>query len=100
MPAQALVVLAGLESRHNAGLCCVSAGPMSIDFGAAIQVHSVAEEYAYVLAHPCTCGGRWRLRMQALLRGPQGRHYDQLDVECLRCGARKSWLFGGDIIPF
>jgi hypothetical protein len=66
---------------------------MSLDLGLAVQVHSIAEEYAYITAHPCSCGGRWRVTAQAVLKDTQGRYYDRLDVICRKCGKHRSFSF-------
>jgi hypothetical protein len=64
------------------------------DYSEAIPVSRVSDEYAYVSAHPCPiCGGRWRIRMQALLKDAQGRHYDRVHVICCQCATRKAFLF-------
>ena len=71
---------------------------MAVDYSTAVPVNSVSDEHAYIAAHPCpTCGGRWRLRVQALLKGAQGRHYDRVDAICRQCGCRRTFLF--DISP-
>jgi len=70
---------------------------MSLDYGAAVLVNSVAEEHTYIAAHPCPCGGRWRVRLQALLKGAKGRHYDRVDAICRQCGEYRTFLF--DISP-
>lgn len=67
---------------------------MSFDYREAIPVSSIREEYDYLAAHPCPlCGGRWKVRVQALLVGAQGRHYDRVDVVCSQCGKRTVFLF-------
>jgi hypothetical protein len=69
------------------------------DFGEAVPVSRVSDEYAYISAHRCpVCGGRWKVRMQALLKDAQGRHYDRVHVICRQCATRKAFLF--DINPF
>ncbi len=60
----------------------------------AIPVNCVADEYAYVCAHTCPgCGGRWMVRMQALLQDEQGRSYDRVHVICSECARRQAFLF-------
>ena len=67
---------------------------MPLDYNAAIPVNSIREEYDYLAAHPCPrCGGRWKVRVQALLHDAQGRHYDRVDVACSQCGERTVFLF-------
>ena len=63
-------------------------------FDQAVPVDRVAEEYVHIGAHPCpACGGRWKVRMQALMKDAQGHHYDRVDVVCAQCGERKAFLF-------
>jgi hypothetical protein len=66
---------------------------MSLDYSTAIPVHSVVEEHGHIAAHPCSCNGQWRVILQALLKGAQGRHYDRVDAVCRKCGARRTFLF-------
>ncbi|MGQ9493613.1 MAG: hypothetical protein ACUVR2_07600 [Anaerolineae bacterium] len=67
---------------------------MPSDYSDAIPVKSVYEEHIYLAMHPCpVCGGRWKIRVQALLQDAQGRHYDRVDVICRQCGERKAFLF-------
>ncbi len=63
-------------------------------FDEAVPVDRIADEYAHIGAHSCaTCGGRWKVRMQALMKDAQGHHYDRVDVVCAKCGQRKAFLF-------
>jgi hypothetical protein len=67
---------------------------MSFDFNLAVPVSCVAEEYEHVAAHPCErCGHAWQVRMQALVRDGEGRHYDRVDVVCPRCDSCEAFLF-------
>lgn len=70
---------------------------MSLDYGTAVLVGSVAEEHRYIAAHRCSCDGRWRVCVQALLKGDKGQHYDRVDAVCRQCGQRRTFLF--DISP-
>ncbi len=70
---------------------------MVLDYGEAIHISSVPEEYEYISTHPCPmCGGRWKVRMQALLADSQGHHYDRVDVICRQCRRRQAFLFDID----
>jgi len=71
---------------------------MSLDYGTAIAVNSIAEEHKYIAAHPCSCKGRWQVSVQALLKGARRRHYDRVDVICRQCGQQRTFLF--DISSF
>jgi hypothetical protein len=55
------------------------------------------EEYLWLEAHPCRCGGRWDLRVQHLVhngRNERGsRMTDQLDVRCEDCGRDAQFFF-------
>ena len=74
---------------------------MAIDYNEAVCVTCVSEEYEYLSAHPCPiCGGRWKVRMQALLKDAEGRHYDHVDVICRQCRRRQAFLFDvGSLLP-
>jgi hypothetical protein len=63
----------------------------------AIPVDNVGQEYAYIAATPCACGGSQHVTGQALV-SYEGRYYDQLEVVCTRCGQRGVFLF--DISAF
>ncbi len=59
-----------------------------------VVVTSIAEEYAYLTAQPCSsCAGPWQVERQALVKDEQGTLVDQIDVICRRCGASCSFLF-------
>ena len=67
---------------------------MPLDYSEAVSVNGIPDEYAYLSAHPCpSCGGRWKVRMQALLKDAQGHHYDRIDVICRQCNFCKAFLF-------
>ncbi len=70
---------------------------MTLDYGEAVCVTCASEEYEYILAHLCpSCGGRWKVRMQALLKDAEGHHYDRVDVICRQCRQRRAFLFDVD----
>ena len=58
----------------------------------AVEVHSVPEEYRYIARQRCKCGGRYEAELQMLCEH-EGRHYDIIQVRCLRCGAEKEFMF-------
>lgn len=55
-------------------------------------VRSVAEEYMWLAASRCACGGAWRVLRQHALRGPRGI-IDVLDARCASCGGEGSFRF-------
>lgn len=63
----------------------------------AIEVASPGEEYEWLQAHPCLCGGDWRLQVQRLVRSEQNergsRMTDQLDVRCTQCRRTGRFFF-------
>ncbi len=70
---------------------------MTLNYGEAVCVACASEEYDYIRAHACpSCGGRWKVRMQALLKDADGHHYDRVDVICRQCGQRRAFLFDID----
>lgn len=62
-------------------------------FEDAVAVDSIADERAYVAKHPCACGGAYRWRQQALLFGPEDVPYDQISVQCEKCGNSAEFWF-------
>ena len=68
----------------------VARSPLNV--AEAIKVGSVAEEYAFLSRQRCVCGGNYKKEVQALLEN-NGLSYDRLDVSCLQCGKRRSFLF-------
>jgi hypothetical protein len=67
---------------------------MVLDYGESVSVSEVSDEYDHITENPCpACGGRWKVRMQALLKDSEGRHYDRIDVICRRCRRRQAFLF-------
>jgi hypothetical protein len=61
-----------------------------------IQVSDVKEEYAWLKAHPCECGGSWSLVMQSVGKlpgAPKHVRLDQLEVSCSGCSRQASFLF-------
>lgn len=62
-------------------------------FEDAITVESIAAERAYVAAHPCACGGAWKVGQQALFFDSERKPYDQLLLSCDACGAASERWF-------
>ncbi|MFN8627068.1 MAG: hypothetical protein U0587_13940 [Candidatus Binatia bacterium] len=59
-----------------------------------ITVKSVGAEYAYLRAHPCTCGGAWRVERQAVMPPSEDSVFvDSLSVRCEACGSESSVVF-------
>lgn len=63
----------------------------------ALVVPFVSREYDWLRAHPCRCGGDWRLVVQRLVDRtdtPDGYlMHDELTVRCDFCAARRSFFF-------
>lgn len=63
----------------------------------ALGVEFVSREYDWLLAHPCRCGGAWRLVVQSCIERadtPDGYlMHDELKVRCEFCAARRSFFF-------
>ena len=62
-------------------------------FEDAIIVESIAAERTYIAAHPCACGGAWKVEQQALLFDTDRKPHDQLRVSCPACGASSEFWF-------
>jgi hypothetical protein len=59
--------------------------------GEPVRVHSVQEEYFYLMLHPCSCGGPWRHDS-----GPDGASADavhKVEAACHRCKQARTFLF-------
>jgi hypothetical protein len=59
-----------------------------------ISVKSIEEEYEYIKAQKCKCGGDYKIQHVDLVPGPG----DEISVECLLCGNGKEFIF--DISSF
>lgn len=57
-----------------------------------IRVESVPEEYAYIGRQRCTCGGQYKEERQSTGEH-DGRHFDQVDAVCVKCGRKASFTF-------
>jgi hypothetical protein len=58
----------------------------------AVRVHSVQEEYFYMMVHPCACGGPW-LAESKEVEGSGPRLAHRVDGECYKCKARRTFNF-------
>ena len=56
------------------------------------RVREVSEEYAWIASNPCACAAPWEVGVQRAFEGPCA-FIDELDVECGRCGARRTFVF-------
>ena len=82
-------LFARLFGRRQAG---TPAGAVDV-----ISVDSVREEYEYMEAHKCACGGKWELDMQAARDGPApGILIDEMNVHCHNCGQKSTFRFTVD----
>jgi hypothetical protein len=64
----------------------------------AVHVHSVQEEYFYLMVHRCACSGPWIEKSQTLEAGdPPVRH--QVEAECFKCKATRTFHFILDRAP-
>lgn len=59
----------------------------------AIAVESIAAERAYLAAHPCACGGAWKVSQQALVFDEARKPHDQLRATCQGCGDTGEFWF-------
>jgi hypothetical protein len=62
-----------------------------------IQVEAIEDEYAYLGARPCRCGGTWQLVRQELYRIDGKTVVDRLAVRCDICGVELAVLFQLDV---
>ena len=61
----------------------------------AVHVHSVQEEYFYLMVHHCACGGPWHTESQQVDEtGAHLRH--RVEGQCFKCKARRTFLFSID----
>ena len=60
--------------------------------GEVIHVHSVQEEYFYLMVHPCGCGGAWQSESQNVDEdGPRVTHH--VTARCAACGTGQTFHF-------
>lgn len=57
----------------------------------AVRVHSVQEEYFFLMLHPCSCGGPWRHDPTAA--EPIAGEVHKIDVACHLCKQTRSLVF-------
>ena len=58
----------------------------------AVPVHSVQEEYFYMMVHPCACGGAWLGSAQEVQESP-AEVVHRLTARCSRCRKERFFLF-------
>ena len=58
----------------------------------AVHVHSVQEEYFYLMVHPCACGGAWLGDDQPMEETP-ARVTHHVAARCSRCKAQQTFHF-------
>jgi len=57
-----------------------------------VHVHSVQEEYFYMMVHPCACGGPWQGESQGV-QEPAGNVLHHLRATCFACGKERTFHF-------
>jgi len=60
--------------------------------GDLVRVHSVQEEYFFLMVHPCVCGGPWFPRAQNLRQTSAGLA-DEVRAQCAKCGTERPFSF-------
>ena len=64
----------------------------------AVLVHSVQEEYFYMMVNRCACGGAWLEKSQTVEEGGrQLRH--RVEAECFKCKTQRTFHFVMDAPP-
>ena len=58
----------------------------------AVHVHSVQEEYFYLMVHHCACGGPWLTESQHVEENGAHPHH-RIETHCFKCKARRTFLF-------
>jgi hypothetical protein len=58
----------------------------------AVHVHSVQEEYFYLMVHHCACGGPWLTESQQIEENGAHTHH-RIEAHCFKCQARQTFLF-------
>ncbi len=64
-----------------------------------VPVHSVQEEYFYMMVHPCSCGGPWQSRSQTIEERDDGTIRHHVTAACFRCGREHTFHFALDHRP-
>ena len=57
-----------------------------------VHVHSVQEEYFYLMVHPCACGGAWQSESQEV-EEDESRVRHEVAATCSRCGTGRTFRF-------
>ena len=71
---------------------------MPSDTDPTIHVHSVQEEYFYMMVRPCSCGGPWHSESQDLDEsGPKVLHH--VTARCFKCAKQRTFHFALDERP-
>jgi hypothetical protein len=61
-----------------------------------IRVTDIPEEYEWMKAHPCECGGAWSPGIQSVGKwpgAPEHMKYDLIEASCERCARRLNFHF-------
>jgi len=58
----------------------------------AVHVHSVQEEYFYLMVRRCACGGPWLTEGQQVEENP-ARLEHRVQAQCFKCKARRTFQF-------
>lgn len=61
-----------------------------------IRVTAIPEEYGWMKAHPCECGGSWSILQQSVGTWPGAAphmKYDVIEASCERCASRVHFHF-------
>ena len=61
----------------------------------AVHVHSVQEEYFYLMVHHCACGGPWMTESQHVEDKSAHPHH-RVEAHCFKCQTRRTFLFAID----
>lgn len=89
------------NAGDHGGVLDVEMRPASVipgsSIAAAVEVEAPRDEYEWLDAHPCLCGGAWTVLSQRLVHRDSNergsRMTDRLNVGCNRCGREKSHFF-------
>jgi len=63
-----------------------------------IHVHTVQEEYFYMMVHPCSCGGAWHSESQEVEEG-ESKVLHRVTARCFKCAKRRTFCFALDERP-
>ena len=59
---------------------------------ATVHVHSVQEEYFYMMVHPCTCGGPWLSQGQEV-EEQEAKVLHRVTAACFKCNKERTFHF-------